>query len=292
MTALIRTLVLALALVVGVQFAHAQSDEPVSSGAGTTAVTEPMSKISFPIAELGNCESRQACKLYCDQSANRDACFSYAQKSGLMNKEKVVAAKLLLSKKGPGGCDSKDSCRTYCSDSSHQEECLTFAKTNKVITDDRAAFIRKVTTGEAPGACKSAETCKMYCEDPTHRDECRAFAEANGLVRKVASSTNLRVKEVLASTTPGRERGMELRAIHSSSTPPGMLKNNDVQRKVSSTSQPNNQGDMRKPPSMGSSSPMKKPLPPPKPTQPGGAPPAGDNLGAAVWHGFLKLLGF
>ncbi len=287
MTALLRTLFVAF-LFLTAPYAFAQSDEPVSSDVSTASISGPMSTISFPIAELGGCSSREACKLYCDQSANRDACFSYAQKSGLMNKEKVAAAKLILSKKGPGSCNSKESCRAYCTDSSNHEECLSFAQTHKVISEDRAAFIRKVTTGEAPGACKSAETCKMYCADPTHREECRAFAETNGLVRKMASSTNLRVKEVLASTTPGRERGQELRTIHSSSTPGGMLKNNDTQRKVSSTTAPQRPADMRKP-TTGSSTQTQKPLPPPKP---GSAQPPADNLGAAAWHGFLKLIGF
>src|SRR5689334_18491712 len=83
--------------------------------------TNETPKLTFPIAELGDCESKQACKLYCDAASHRDACFAYAKKVGLMSNEKVEAAKLLLSKKGPGGCNSKDSCKAYCADSSHAE---------------------------------------------------------------------------------------------------------------------------------------------------------------------------
>lgn len=260
--------------------ALAQTADP-STGSGASGTvpqsdTSAMSKVAFPIAELGGCDSREACKLYCDDASHREACFTFAQKNGLMTKEKVAAAKLILSKKGPGGCSSKDSCKAFCEDSANQAECLSFAEEHKIIPGEKAALIRKLTTGAGPGACKSSETCRTYCEDVSHQAECKAFAEENGLLRKMASSTAERVRAVIASTTPGRDRGMELKAIHSSTTPPGIIKGDE--RKASSTQE------------------VRKPLPPknpaPRPTPTPSSSNTNDGLGAAVLRGFARLLGF
>ncbi len=280
MKKLVHLAAVAALLLCGASFALAQSTTATSS-------ESVLSKITYPIAELGNCDSRDACRTYCDQDANHDACFAYAQKVGLMSKEKIEAAKTILAKKGPGSCNSKDSCIGYCSDSSHQDECLTFAQTHNVIATSTVMLIKKLNSGEGPGACKSAATCKMYCEDSSHRDECRTFAEENGLARPMGSSSPMKpprtgsstveqVKAVLASTTPGRDRGMELHDIHSSTTPPGILKG-DVRKASSST-------PSTLKPGLGSSTEGKLP-PPPKPA-------GGDNLGASVLRGFVHLLGF
>ena len=272
------TLLAVAALVGGASVASAQTAATSTSGTGDAT----MSKVTFPVAELGSCTSKEACRLYCEDSSHKDACLSFAQKVGLMSKEKIAAAKLLIKKQGPGGCDSKDACVAYCQDSSHQDECLSFAKTNKILSEEKATLIQKFTSGEGPGACKSAATCKMYCEDSSHRDECRTFAEENGLTRKVGSSTAERVKAVIASTTPGRERGMELRAINGqgTTTPPGQI-NKEPQKKFSSTTPVN---PKERP--MGSTTEMKKPLPPPKPTK------SENDLGAVVLKAFVRLLGF
>jgi hypothetical protein len=242
------------ALMSGASVALAQSDAPVLS-------VSAISKVSYPVAELGNCSSRDACRLYCDVTANRDACFAYAQKTGLMSKNQIDTARLILSKKGPGQCDGKDACVAYCADSSHTDECLSFAQSHNVIASSTASLIKKLSTGEGPGACKSPATCKMYCEDTSHRDECRTFAEENGLARpmasstmpkpRVGSSTMEQVKGVLASTTPGRERGAELHDLRASTT--------------------------------GNAAPTRPILP--KPIE-------DNSLGASVLRGFAHLLGF
>lgn len=273
------TLLAVAALVGGASIASAQT-----ATTSTTGISEntAMSKVAFPVAELGGCASKEACRLYCEDSSHKDACLSFAQKVGLMSKEKIAAAKLLIKKQGPGSCDSKESCLAYCQDSSHQDECFSFAKTNKILSEEKATLIQKFTSGEGPGACKSAATCKMYCEDSSHRDECRTFAEENGLARKVGSSTAERVKAVIASTTPGRERGMELRAINGQgTTTPGGQINKEPQKKLSSTTPSN----LKERP-MGSTTETRKPLPPPKPTK------SENDLGAVVLKAFVRLLGF
>jgi hypothetical protein len=70
---------------------------------------------------------------------------------------------------------------------------------------------------------------------------------------------------------------MELRKIHSSTTPPGIQKS-DAQRKISSTTPPN----------------PAKPVKPTLPMQPKNPDPTvqSDDLGASILKGFAKLLGF
>ena len=77
--------------------------------------------VTFPVAELGNCASKSECKLYCDDASHREACYTFAQSHGLMNKDQVAAARLIVTKKGPGGCSTKDACRIYCEDSAHAD---------------------------------------------------------------------------------------------------------------------------------------------------------------------------
>lgn len=256
----IQSAAIAALLVGGASLAFAQTDD--SSTNSQDSSSSALANISYPIADLGNCDSREACKLYCDDSSHRDACFTFAQANGLMTKEKIAVAKLVLSKKGPGSCGSRDECISYCSDSSHQDECLSFAQEHEVIASSTVMLIKRLNSGEGPGACKSSQTCKMYCEDSSHESECRSFAEENGLLRRTASSTAEQVKGILASTTPGLERGMELHDRASSTTPAASLK---VQPRSASTTLP-------------------RPTPPPSPES--------DNLGASVLRGFAKLLGF
>lgn len=310
MYTLIRTLAVLSLMFGGASIALAEENSPESTATATTvASTSTMSKVTFPIAELGNCSSRETCKAYCEQDANKSACLAYAQKVGLMSKEKVAAAKMVISKKGPGNCSSKDSCIAYCSDSSHRDECLSFAQEHKLISDEKVSLIKKISAGEGPGACTSAESCKAYCTDPSHRDECRSFAEENGLKPKMGSTSPMMkrmgsstpgmmnddrprigsttrdvVKGILASTTPGRERGEALREKFGSSTP-GIMKGEGERRMGSSTGMPPKDGMMNgtvKPINSDAKHPR-----PPKEKESG----SGDNLGATLLKGFLSLIG-
>lgn len=284
-------------LVGGVALAQTSSTTNTSSAAQIKAAAV----LSFPIAALGNCDSKEACKLYCDEATHHEACFTYAAKVGLMTLEKIKAAKIIISKKGPGSCDSKEACRAYCEDTAHQADCLAFAKENKIIGDDAAALIKKLTSGEGPGACKSAETCRMYCEDSAHQGECRTFAEENGLAPrpKMGSSTpalkarvgtsSMEVKRIIASTTPGYERGMELKARATGTTTPPKPANLEPRKIGSSTEMQRREAEMKmRVASTSNSGDMKKPVPPnpPKPVT------NNDGLGAIILKGFAKMLGF
>ncbi len=112
-----------------------------SSALAQTASTTPAFKpmpVTFPIDELGGCSSKDECKAYCDDTAHKDACFTYAQAHGLMTRDQVATAKKLEAQVGPGGCKG-DECKNYCQDASHAQVCLEFAQQNGFIAKDIAA---------------------------------------------------------------------------------------------------------------------------------------------------------
>src|SRR3989344_6043017 len=65
--------------------AFAQSEPPSTSSGQATII--------FPIAELGDCNSKEECKTYCDDSTNAEACLSFAETHGLMLKAEVEKAR-------------------------------------------------------------------------------------------------------------------------------------------------------------------------------------------------------
>ncbi len=191
----ITTFVFVSLLALNVAHAQTPSVSPVStptpSSSLSPAVTpaNPLSKITFPVVELGGCTDKAACKAYCDATEHQAACLSFAEKKGLMSKNEVKNAKKLASGVGPGGCKGPVECKTYCGNSEHADACLEFAKKNGLIPAEVVARIehgKKIktlieTTG-GPGGCKSEDECKTYCSDASHVEACLSFAKDNGLV--------------------------------------------------------------------------------------------------------------
>ncbi len=145
--------------------------------------------ITFPIAELGNCADKDACKAYCDEGAHMTECVAFAEAHGLMNKEEASKAKKfageLSGKGGPGGCTSPKECKAYCDDVTHLDACVAFADEHG-LSGEGAANGKKLNTylksgGTMPGGCMSHDTCKAYCSDFTHAEECDAFQQKAGI---------------------------------------------------------------------------------------------------------------
>lgn len=148
-----------------------------------------LSKVTYPVTELGDCDSRESCRAYCDMKEHMSACISFAKKQGLMSEEEVKRAEAFsvkLSKgTGPGGCNSPQSCRAYCEDIANIEGCLSFAKENDLEADE-SREARKIVTylksgGTMPGGCTSRTSCERYCGDFSHAEECFLFAKNAGL---------------------------------------------------------------------------------------------------------------
>ena len=157
-------------------FAHAQTPSGESS-------------ITFPVAELGNCGSKDACKSYCGDPANIEACVVFGKTHGLMNQEEASRAqkfaKTLQSSGGPGGCRSPQECDKFCSTLANLETCIKFAE-EQGIKDENITEGKKIQSylksgGQMPGGCTSKDSCEDYCGDFSHAQECMEFAQKSGL---------------------------------------------------------------------------------------------------------------
>ncbi|MEK7630231.1 MAG: hypothetical protein AAB432_02525 [Patescibacteria group bacterium] len=161
----------------------------IAAYAQDASLTTPTSGISFPIPDLGNCSSKENCRVYCSDSAHIDACVSFAKTHGLMNKDEATRAvkfkDQLLSGSAPGGCKSADECKQFCGSVSNIDTCTAFAKKQGFTgahldaAEKIAAYIK--SGGKTPGSCAAKDECENYCKDFSHADECYAFAKAAGL---------------------------------------------------------------------------------------------------------------
>src|SRR3989338_11682344 len=137
--------------------------------------------IAFPVAELGNCASKEACHRYCEDPANHDACISFAESHNLMSKEEIAIARKIGKEKGPGGCAGVQ-CKAHCDDDEHIDEGLAFAEKHGLIPPEEVAVAKEVRTRGGPGGCKKEKECRAYCVAEGHFEECIAFAEKHNLI--------------------------------------------------------------------------------------------------------------
>lgn len=186
--------------------------------ASNTAPAEP--KISFPIAELGGCNSKDECKAYCDDSTNAERCLGFAESRGMMSKKEIETARKFIGQTGPGGCTGS-ACREYCNDKEHFAECRAFAEKNGLIPprgerpkgptidkDKEEAVTKLVEREGGPGGCKSKDACKAYCDDGAHVDECMDFAKKSGLM---SDDQIEQVKKLMEQEGPGGCKGIACR---------------------------------------------------------------------------------
>ncbi len=152
------------------------------------AAAEP-SGITYPVSELGNCGSKDACKNYCSDPANIEACVAFGKSHGLMSQEEVSRAqkfaKTLQSSGGPGGCRTPRECDNFCSNLANLETCVKFAE-EQGLKDGNLDEGRKLQAylksgGKMPGGCTSKDSCESYCSDFSHAQECMDFAQTAGL---------------------------------------------------------------------------------------------------------------
>lgn len=160
--------------------------------------------LNFPISELGNCGSYDECKAYCDDSTHANACFSFAEKNGLVKKEEAGAAKEILEKGGPGGCKSEAECKTYCDNGGNIDECVAFAEKYHLIPPEELKIAKKVQQGGGPGGCRSRSECDTFCSQDQNLDVCLKFAEDNNLI---SPEELVRAKKMGNKPGPGGCRG-------------------------------------------------------------------------------------
>ncbi len=143
----------------------------------------PQPQVTFPIPELGNCESKESCRAYCADASHQDACLAYAETHGLMKKDEAQRARKFMSikSKGPGGCTSATECRAYCEVEANRQECFDFAKKNGLLDEREQKIAETLESKGGPGGCKSEQECRTYCSQEANFEECKKFAEEHGL---------------------------------------------------------------------------------------------------------------
>ncbi|MBI4087168.1 hypothetical protein HY416_04310 [Candidatus Kaiserbacteria bacterium] len=160
----------------------------------TAAYAQSPDDIIYPIGALGNCESKEACRAYCDIAEHHAACQAFAEKHNL-DDESGDKFDMAVKDGGPGGCaagaaDPRDACRQYCDSMDHMRECVAYAESHDLMDETELAEAHRVIAALDRGAtlppgCTNEERCHELCEAPpdvaTAR-QCFAFAEAAGLL--------------------------------------------------------------------------------------------------------------
>ncbi len=170
-------------MISGVIVGSAMAQTPADQSTTTLSAS-----ITYPIPELGNCQSQADCKTFCDDTKNTDACLAFAQANNLMSSDQVAAAKKFADSGmvGPGGCKGETECDTYCGDTSHIEECITFAQNNGLMSEQKLQESQKVLaaikTGVKPLGCNSEQECEAYCATAEHMEECINFGTEAGIL--------------------------------------------------------------------------------------------------------------
>ena len=173
-------------------------------GVSLVAVASSPFDIEFPIPELGNCIDKASCKIYCDDSANKNACLVFGQKHGFVDKSRTEALKQLpTTGPGPGNCKSQEECRVYCSEIKHAAECFDFAEKHNLLNKNDIKSGRDFLTKTGPGGCKGAVECRTYCDDISHREECLEFAHRKGLISKPSLDAARNIVRKIEKGGPG-----------------------------------------------------------------------------------------
>ena len=146
---------------------------------------EQSSSITYPISELGNCDSAASCKTYCDAPEHTDECVAFGKVHSLIPPEHGLALAALLAGEGPDGCRTPTACRIYCADPVNADTCLAFAERFNLVPKEIVEHARRglsLLRSGGPGGCNSVQSCRQYCDTPKHFGECVEYSERNGLI--------------------------------------------------------------------------------------------------------------
>lgn len=97
--------------------------------------------IEFPVRELGDCADAKACRAYCDQPDNMEACAAFAERHRMADAQASERAGRLaaaLKSGGPGKCTTASWCQAYCTKPAHAEECVAFARKHGLSGAERS----------------------------------------------------------------------------------------------------------------------------------------------------------
>lgn len=146
--------------------------------------------VIYPITELENCADFTACRAYCAEPENKQACIAYAEKKGFYKRsEELTKRQQLLAKaRFELGCGNEVLCKRLCDLKENFERCREFGIKFKPETE-RARKIQEQTVVEKAKlllGCTTPMECKTLCEEENNKQKCSDFFRQLGL-RKEAS---------------------------------------------------------------------------------------------------------
>ena len=151
--------------------------------------SDPFDSLVYPIAELGGCQDRGKCEVFCEDMANANACLDFAKAHQLLPEKDIEMGKKMLAKGemgGPGGCKGVNACKAYCDDIANIKECIIFAEENDLIPpeelEEAKKVIQAIDKGFTPPPCRGKKECDTYCSDAVNMERCISFGEAAGLI--------------------------------------------------------------------------------------------------------------
>ena len=174
--------------------------------------------IKYPIAELGNCNSFEECKTFCNKDENIPKCLRFDIKQGLFSKEDEQDAKRLLDlmdESGlPGKCKDAVECFSYCESVAHTDECWDYAQRHNLTRgydlETVQRFAKYAREGKKfPGNCQGQDTCEAYCGTPSHFAECADFGEKVGIMTKEETDMMRKIAQSGITKFPGNCKNKE-----------------------------------------------------------------------------------
>ncbi|MDD5032658.1 MAG: hypothetical protein PHC85_00860 [Candidatus Pacebacteria bacterium] len=171
-------------------------------------------EISYPIAELGSCNSQEECKIYCDNPANQISCIEWGKSRGVfsaMEAKRMEDMAQMENKPedpvaGPGGCTTPKSCDMYCRSLENLDECLNYGVQNGYTSAEEADKIREKAAKGGPGGCQSRENCDSYCKNRDNIEECMKFVVDEGKISQEEADFMIKI----AKGDIGKPKGPEI----------------------------------------------------------------------------------
>jgi hypothetical protein len=124
----------------------------------------------YPIAELNNCSSKQACFDFCEQLANMPVCAMFAQRQGMMKPEMVAVTQRLavglMSNSSFAGCNTANACVRLCDQASNAGACADLASSYQLSSRVLGASDGAAGTSSANAASAASANPEVWGANP------------------------------------------------------------------------------------------------------------------------------
>jgi hypothetical protein len=149
----------------------------------TTSANVAKFGITFPVAELGNCNNLDECKTYCNDATHQTECVEFAKKKGFYKEQKsAVKNSITIAAKQALGCDGETACKQFCSLSENKQKCSEFAKSHNLVpVKEDLKKSETLTKAKEILGCDSVDACKLLCQKEENKTKCVEFAKQAGL---------------------------------------------------------------------------------------------------------------